>query len=68
MTPPPSRKFRENSDAWSPGARIAVLAIILGAAIPLTAIATSMIGLIGLIVVWSGLVLIAAVLFGRRGK
>jgi len=48
--------------------RIAYLAIILGVAIPLTAIAASYAGLLGIGVVWAGIVLVAAVAFGRTGR
>ena len=46
------------------GIRVAFLAIILAAAIPLTAIAISTVGLIGLIVVWAGIVMVAGLAFG----
>ena len=46
------------------GIRIAFLAIILATAIPLTAIAITMVGLIGLIVVWAGIVMVAGLAFG----
>jgi len=54
----------------SHGARIAFLAIILGAAIPLTAISASYADFFGVIVAWMGIVLVAAIAFGfgfRRG-
>jgi len=50
--------------AESPGVLIAKLAIILGTAIPLTAIATSMVGLIGLIIVWVGIIMVAGIALG----
>jgi len=50
----------------SQGARIAVLAIILAAAIPLTAIATYSIGIIGLAICWVGIAFVAAVVFRNR--
>ena len=55
----------------SHGVRIAYLAIILGVSIPLTAISVSMIGVVGLIITWVGLVFIAALAFGSsivRGR
>ena len=51
--------------------KIATLAICLGAAIPLSAIAGGMFGLVGLMVAWVGIVIIAVVLglgFGDRRK
>ena len=48
------------------GIRVAFLAIIMGTAIPLTAIATSMLGLVGLIIVWVGIVLVASIAFGAN--
>jgi len=50
------------------GVRIAYLAIILGTAIPLTAIAASQMGLIGLAICWFGIVIIASVVFGHNGR
>ena len=50
----------------SQGVRIAYLAIILATAIPLTAIAAYMIGLIGLAVVWVGIAFVAAVAFRNK--
>jgi len=50
----------------SPGILIAKLAIILGTAIPLTAIATSMVGLVGLVVVWVGIVSVAGIAMGQN--
>ena len=50
----------------SAGTRIAYLAIIIGAAIPLTAIAVNEGGLPGLVVSWIGIVLVATAVF--RGK
>ena len=49
----------------SPGMRVAYLAIILGVAIPLTAIAGTYAGLIGMGLAWVGIVLVAALAFGR---
>jgi len=48
----------------SPGPVIAKLAIILGTAIPLTAIAVGAIGLVGLIIAWVGIVLVAGIALG----
>jgi len=45
--------------------RLASLAIILGTAIPLTAIAGSYYALPGMAVVWVGIVIVAAVALGR---
>ena len=56
----------QKSPSW--GVRIAILAIVLGISIPLTAIALSggtILGLVKLVVVWVGLVLITAVTMGR---
>ena len=50
------------------GVRIAMLAIILGTAIPLTAIAGSMFSLAGIIVTWVGLILVASFALGGPGK
>ena len=61
MSPTPPRTIPN-------GMRIAYLAIILGVAIPLTAIAASYAGLLGIGVVWAGIVLVAAVAFGRTGR
>jgi len=41
--------------------RVSILSIILGAAIPLTAIAGGMAGLTGLFIVWVGIVIVAVV-------
>lgn len=46
------------------GILIAKLSIILGAAIPLSAIAAEMAGLLGLIVAWIGIVFVAAIVMG----
>jgi len=54
------------SKPMSQGVRIAYLAIILGAAIPLTAIAAETIGLIGLAICWVGIAFVAAVAFRNR--
>ncbi|MCL2470587.1 MAG: hypothetical protein FWF25_02445 [Propionibacteriaceae bacterium] len=50
------------------GIRIAYLAIILGVSIPLTAIALSETGLIGLVVVWIGIITVASIAFGSFGR
>ena len=50
----------------SPGIRLAYLAVILGAAIPLTAIAGEIMGLIGLAICWVGIVLVAGFAFRNR--
>ena len=46
------------------GVRIAFLAIILGVSIPLTAIAISEGGIIGLIIAWAGIIIVSAIAFG----
>ncbi|MDR0783076.1 MAG: hypothetical protein LBE83_04870 [Propionibacteriaceae bacterium] len=46
------------------GQRIAILAIVLGISIPLTAIAGGMLGLIGVGVAWAGIVLVTAIIMG----
>jgi len=50
----------------SQGIRLAYLAIILGVSIPLTAISASMIGLLGVIICWVGIVMVTAIAFGIR--
>ena len=50
----------------SQGVRIAMLAIILGTAVPLTAIAAINLGLVGLAVCWVGIAFVAAVVFRNR--
>jgi len=59
--PPPSAP-----KPMSHGIRIAYLAIILAAAIPLTAIATYDVGLIGLAICWVGIAFVAAVVFRNK--
>jgi hypothetical protein len=51
----------------STGLRIAFLSIILGTAIPLTAIAASVADLPGMALSWLGIVLVAFIAFGRPG-
>ncbi|MDR0284492.1 MAG: hypothetical protein LBI33_06315 [Propionibacteriaceae bacterium] len=53
------------SGTFSPSQKIAVLAIVLGLSIPLTAIATSMMGIIGLVIVWVGIIGVVALAFGK---
>jgi hypothetical protein len=52
----------------SAGVRIAILSIILTASIPLTAIAANYANLIGIAVVWLGIVMVSGIVFGRPGK
>ena len=63
---PPVRPSDPTSRPMSQGVRIAFLAIILGAAIPLTAIAANTIGLIGLAICWVGIAFVAAVVFRNK--
>ncbi len=57
---PPSRK------GMSAGLRLAYVAVILGAAIPLTAIAGSMIGFFGMLLVWVGIIAVAFIALGPQ--
>ncbi len=50
--------------AISPGLRLGYLAVILGIAIPLTAIATNILGFIGLVVTWGGILAVSFLAFG----
>ncbi len=59
VQPIPNRK-----QSLSPAMRLAFLGTILGLTIPLTAIATSMLGIIGLIVTWAGVVAVATLALG----
>ena len=63
--PPASTNAPSGSKPVPAGVRIAYLSIILGAAIPLTAIAGSYMGILGMAVAWAGIVLVAAFTLGR---
>jgi len=67
-TPAPVPMPVTRAPATPHGVRIAYLAIILGVSIPLTAIALSEAGLIGLIIVWAGIVLVAGLAFGTSAR
>ncbi|MDR2974306.1 MAG: hypothetical protein LBV00_06280 [Propionibacteriaceae bacterium] len=57
-----------HSKGMSPGLRLGYISAILGLSIPLTAIATSMIGFVGLVVVWAGIIMVTAIAFGLTGR
>ena len=63
---PPVKPPTPASRPMSQGIRIAYLSIILAAAIPLTAIATYSIGIIGLAISWVGIAFVAAVAFRNK--
>ncbi|MDR2930303.1 MAG: hypothetical protein LBV06_05300 [Propionibacteriaceae bacterium] len=52
--------------SMSPGMRLGYLATILGCAIPLTAIAASMMGFTGVIVSWVGIVFVTAITMNQK--
>jgi hypothetical protein len=59
------------SSAWTFGQTIAFVSIVLGMAIPLTAIAASMLGVVGLIAAWIGIAAVAGTAkakFNDKGK
>ncbi|MCL1923011.1 MAG: hypothetical protein FWG15_03980 [Propionibacteriaceae bacterium] len=66
QSPPDHSKFSLTpaNTGFTPGQRIAVLAIILTMAIPLSAIAQGSLGIIGLSVGWAGIVLVTAITMG----
>jgi len=67
LPPPPSRRRRDrtpgiSADQMPWGIRIAILAIVLGVAVPLTAITFP--NLIALAIVWIGIVMVTAFTLG----
>jgi len=50
------------------GVRIAILAIIMAAAIPITIVVGLNSGIFGLIITWVGIVLVAGIALGPRSK
>ena len=68
VPPAPRPATRPPSGGITPGMRIAYLAIILGVSIPLTAIAAAEIGLLGMIIVWAGIVLVSGIVFGSSSR
>lgn len=59
----PAPQQPSGTKPMSNGIRLAYLAIILGISVPLTAISADMIGLIGLAVVWVGIIMVSAIVF-----
>ncbi|MDR0489365.1 MAG: hypothetical protein LBG99_08265 [Propionibacteriaceae bacterium] len=62
--PTPGFSVTPDNSTMRPGHRIAILAIILGAAVPLTAISASYFEFLGMIVSWAGIVFVTAIAFG----